>query len=498
MGEGSFSFLPKLDKQYIVKFKDDNGIPIQNFPAITQKRWSIRPLNAIVSDTIRLVVNNPNPADDCIIAIHNSRSLLYGAHVKGRRPEMQVKVPVNDWKPGLTYVCLYSIDGTLRESRLVWVKKNTPVKALLEINVAAYKPQSEINVKLKLTNYRGEPVKGLFSFSCALGQTMTDEVKNIEVYSQFDRFLPDRLLLTSQAFLKNEQSIKRSLLKQERVLSSQSFSALQSNPEPYDGYVNYYNNSIKKPVEMMILGSRAETFVTDAMGKFTLPHMSVRAGAGQKVMLSVVDKKPDGYSIHLASIWEKANIQLAGQNLLRNYIMPDELSYEQKQLLASHENALLEEVIVTGKKKEAGTYFGKSNSSGVCSDYVCQFDVLNCPVHSGVKTPLEGHVYNFETITGIVQVVYHCEYKTIASYIREIPVTLTNTQYAPYNPSEPNRPDAMNSTTLHWQAFVETDERGEADIKFYTNDRTGIFKGVVQGITDGGVFNAEVQFEVKR
>ena len=27
------------------------------------------------------------------------------------------------------------------------------------------------------------------------------------------------------------------------------------------------------------------------------------------------------------------------------------------------------------------------NPSGVCMDYVCQFDVLNCPYHTGVKSP---------------------------------------------------------------------------------------------------------------
>lgn len=43
-----------------------------------------------------------------------------------------------------------------------------------------------------------------------------------------------------------------------------------------------------------------------------------------------------------------------------------------------------------------------------------------------------------------------------------------------------------NRTTLHWSPFVTTDENGEAELEFYTDDIGGVKQVIIQGIDDDG------------
>ncbi|MCR5886354.1 hypothetical protein LRS06_00915 [Hymenobacter sp. J193] len=499
LGNGLFSFTPKLEKQYVVKFREEKAPPRQTFPVVRASTWSIRPVSTVVSDTLLLYVTTPSLPSEGLVAIHDGRAMRYGAYLRLRQAETLLKVPVGHWTPGIAYVCLYQKDGTLLEKRLVLIQSRQPLRVALQTDSASYQPLSSITLKVKLTNSQGQPVKGLFSFSAALAQAITAEAKDIEVFSLYERFLPDHILLPPALFLTNEPAVKSLLLRQENVLADSAWAFLHpGSPDRYDGYVLYYGKRPKKPVDLLLSGKQTTLLQTDNAGRFTLPYQALRTDAGKKVTLSVVSKNPAGYKLELTSPWARINTTLAKQPLWHSYLAPDALSSEQKQLLASSTKVFLKEVVITAKKAESDQYYGRSNSSGVCTDYVCQFDVLNCPYHTGVKSPVEGHWYNLETSTGIKRVLYHCQYQTRPLFIREVPATVTYTPFTPFNPSEPSLPGTKPSTTLHWQAFVETNEQGEATLRFHTNARSGRFKALVQGMAGNSVFSSELYFEVSQ
>ena len=497
-GSGLFSFTPKLKKQYAVKLKGEKELPLQSFPAVTAGTWSIQPVNTLVSDTLRLQITTAGGPGECIIAIHNKRAMLYGAGLKLRKAEASLNIPVAGWEPGIAYVCLYTKDGTLREQRLVFIKNAGSISAVLQTNAAAYRPLDQVTVKLKLTNAQGKPVKGLFSFSSALEQAYTNEAKDIEVYNLMGRFLPDRVLLPPAVALGTEQNIKNMLLWQEHFMADTLWTSPPSvKPGSYDGYVLQREKRPKKMVDLMLMGSQATMLQSTADGSFALPYSILHTDAGKKLILSVVGKNLPDYRIEFTPPWANMDKVVAGQNIWHHNNQDDELTYAQKQLLTSSRNNMLKEVVVTAKKAERGNY-GKASISGLCNDYVCQYDVLNCPYHSGVKTPEEGKQYNFETAFGIIKVTYYCDYNVKPLYIKEVQPILNYQPYIPFNPLAQNPPEALNSTTLHWQAFVQTDDQGEATLNFNSNARSGRFKALVQGVTTDGVFSSEVYFEVKR
>ena len=219
-GNAFLEFVPKAQKKYIVKYKDGSDIPTQEFPAIAENKPRLQVVTTVVTDTLRLVLTNPAPAEDCALVIHNSRTMLYGAYVRGQKPVVQLKVPVSSWEGGLAYVCLYATDGALLEQRQVFINPSQGIKAVLQAEAKKLQPLSPTKIKLRLTNKDGKPLKGVFSFSCVLEQALTPEAKDITVFTHMGRFLPDNVVLAERGLLTDEKRLKHTLLKQENILAA--------------------------------------------------------------------------------------------------------------------------------------------------------------------------------------------------------------------------------------------------------------------------------------
>jgi hypothetical protein len=497
-GDASFEFVPQRQKNYVVKHQEGNEVPMQEFPPVAENRKGIQLINTIVADTLRLVVSNPDRAEDGVVVIHNSRSMLYGAYVRGQKPVALLKVPVQEWEGGLVYVGLYATNGVLLEQRQVFVNPSEGIKAVLQAEAKKIQPLSPAKIKLRLTDKDGKPLKGVFSFSCVLEQALTPEAKDITTFAHMGRFLPDNIVLPERGgLLTDEKRLKYTLLKQENILAALPVpSAPQYRLGIYDGVIKYNDLPIKSKIDLLLLNTNTTVVSTDVAGNFTLPEGGLEAEPGKRILLSVLHKRPKGYSIYLTSKWEAANTTLAGQNLLRSYGSSDDLSADEKKLLTIKGSITLDEVVITAPKKPVKDYFGKANTSGVCNDYVCHLGFLNCQNHPAYAKLIDGEKCYIETGSTPREITYHCEYKTKEPFIKELEPILPNIAYIPFNPDEINLPETLENTTLHWQALVVTDDNGEATMSFYSNERKGNFRAIAQGITDSGVFSAELQFVV--
>jgi hypothetical protein len=66
-----------------------------------------------------------------------------------------------------------------------------------------------------------------------------------------------------------------------------------------------------------------------------------------------------------------------------------------------------------------------------------------------------------------------------------------NKDSASFSPSEP-----ALLPTLYWAPAVVTDSNGEATINFYTDDLTGRFMNIIQGVAGEAVFSGKQNFTV--
>jgi len=138
------------------------------------------------------------------------------------------------------------------------------------------------------------------------------------------------------------------------------------------------------------------------------------------------------------------------------------------------------------------------------------YNFLNCQVHLTGTKPQVGLTYNVHTPLGNSIVYYHgcvnsLSSKTIQTLDDPAPGVLTQLAgryytkefyVADYEKYIPPFPETL--TTIYWSPFIRTDEKGEAEFSFYTNDLSGRFILIAEGISTGGVLSGKKIFSVKK
>jgi len=133
----------------------------------------------------------------------------------------------------------------------------------------------------------------------------------------------------------------------------------------------------------------------------------------------------------------------------------------------------LREVVIKQKSQGITDFVSKN-----CKDYVCYYNILNCPNHFN-------HPNNFQPVDGGIYmflghpVMYHGCGKQKVNPIKNI--TIPKNFYAPDFETE-QIPEQLLQTTLYWNPELNTTEDGKAKVEFHTTDLTGDFLVIVQGI----------------
>jgi len=140
------------------------------------------------------------------------------------------------------------------------------------------------------------------------------------------------------------------------------------------------------------------------------------------------------------------------------------------------------------------------------TDYVCRFEVLNCPNHSrneeGTIKPVQGGWYylylgygtpNARLIpTMYVMPSYSEEEILKLHFLSRVKGYYANRRF--YQPDYDKEsdlekiPDFRN--TLLWEPSVITDEKGEATLSFFCSDINSDFVGRIEGVGGEGLLGA--------
>ncbi len=162
-------------------------------------------------------------------------------------------------------------------------------------------------------------------------------------------------------------------------------------------------------------------------------------------------------------------------------------------LLKQGEKAtVLKEVVVTARKDRFinGGVPGRNE----CGDYVCQFQILNCPNHSFGTIPVEGHYYT----SGGMRVRYAgCvlsqKQNQFIIFLKGIyqAKEFYQEDYGTISPSV-----QMYLPTIFWKYSVSVHSDKAIELSFYTSDIVGKYRVIVQGVTTAGVVHGEYVFNV--
>jgi hypothetical protein len=193
-GMGFFSFIPELGKTYTAEIENDK----YELPKVEKEGFSIS-VNSTLEDVMRLTFrSNENTKDkDKMNVIIHSRGLISYAYPIDLSNNISFQnIPKNLMPEGIQHITLFDAKGNPVVERLVFVKKNSVIVSV-ETEKANYGTREKVTAKVKLVDYKGQPVQGSLSMAALdIYQTIEDKPSTT---------IASNLLLTSdlKGYIKN-------------------------------------------------------------------------------------------------------------------------------------------------------------------------------------------------------------------------------------------------------------------------------------------------------
>ena len=125
------------------------------------------------------------------IMIQNGARVVTRGHLRMRGDSSVLKVARSELPTGVSAVTLYRADGTAVSERLVFVNNHDALNIQIYATNQTFQPRGMIDLNLKVTDARGNPVEGAFSMS------VTDATQ-VQDTSRYGENILTHLLLTSE------------------------------------------------------------------------------------------------------------------------------------------------------------------------------------------------------------------------------------------------------------------------------------------------------------
>jgi hypothetical protein len=353
-----------------------------------------------------------------------------------------------------------------------------------------YHQRSKVTLHIQVRDSLGRPVVAMFSLAVASSGAMRPD--------------PGTCILNCEA-IQRPQPLPESLKN------------MTSNM-PDSGYVLLDEKNLKRPVTLALMGNNFASLQTDSAGKFALPYSVLTSPVGGVTYISVADRSPDRYRIVVNSLMDQFADQLSAVHFPippgMRVLIPDPDTANGQSVL----NLLKAAVVKARFSDEYNPITGDYDSKHCDQDFVCLEMTnsspdypkwfLNCPENHGhsprsVTKPKEGQSYLFipkkhpcGLACGVAIVTYHCAAPSLPPFIKILNPILGEKPFPfPYTQEKQMLGTGLQST-VYWQHKVVTDANGEATVEFYTNDLTGKFTCLLQGVSQAGVIQGTASYTV--
>jgi hypothetical protein len=505
-GMGFFHFTPKAGKAYTIQPENPSLDIGLGHPPVKEKGAVMQAARGVVNDTVRVTIRTNQYAGSQLYLLgHDYKTEHFFTKVKIQGP-LVVKIPVNLLPAGLMTLTLFDSTGQPLAERTVFTGHNRLSKLEITTDSTVYHNRSKVSLKIRATDWQGQPVKAAFSLSCILrsrlDSTNFQDIVPFTYLGFYNTHIASRSSLYS---IESDRDLEMYLLT--RCWTRYRWAdpgmierKLPAEPLAVKGQVLMNGMKLKKPVELAVVNGRGiETMSTDDKGAFVIPPELLDHNPDEEVSLMVNVKAKEYYSIKLEDAAIKTQEYLAAQPYAEVSRTDGVLEEEEKTHLPSKN--LMPAVVVTATVEhtveDAGRYV-----SVRCMDWVCMNNVLNCTNHPSGTKPVRGALYQMRQGTKMVEVRYAgCKNEQDQADPKELLFRVKGRYYskefyvADYSKHNPDMPETL--TTIFWSPQVVTNDKGEAEVSFYTNDLTGPLVCIAEGITDNNVISGKRQFGVK-
>ncbi len=496
-GMGKFSLLPKLNQIYTVRLKNiTQKDTVYKLPTVETTGLNLVMTKALANDTVSLQIQSTSDRQ-VYLQVHNFRQEFVNmpVFIKAYEPR-RVKIVTDSLPRGVSCISLADTDGRQLAERMFFAHFEKKPRLILKTDKDIYSTREKVTLSINLSTANAPQKIGLVSVACVQANRL--EIKkfnDIETYTYLKSNFKN-LPIKENYF--NSATEDRSFLEQVLLIKGwhkyeppNSINSKISNDTAhhqsviFSGVVSLNDKPLKKAVSFVISRDSTSTLSsTDAFGNFTVDPQQITTDQDAKIRLLIGTKQD--FHINYIDPYKLLNAQLAKSFIATIYEKGiSTLSTTSFALTGFQKTIQLKEVKVTASKGD--TFYGANKTWGAnrCGDYVCEFNILNCPnhVYSNHYTPVVGRTY----ISNGAPVIYRgCSEETNKG-VQLIEGIFLSKQFSgsDYSVANPTEPEYVS--TIYWNHLTQIDDEKPANLTFYTSDITGKYKIIVQGITDDGV-----------
>jgi len=499
-GMGSFSICPQWSKSYFVKLLANSEPDAKyDLPAILKEGLVLTAGSAIANEYFRIQLES-SVDTKVYVLVHNFSTVFLQTPLSLTAHKTQhVKFKLDSVPAGLHSITVLDSHYRPIAERIFFAHYDQLNQAEITADKHEYGTRDQVNLKLNVLNKDKVPQVSIVSIACVQSNRLSgSNNQNIVDYfylGQYIKSLPNNpmgLKYIDQEYLNNILLVKtwsRYKWPEVEMVNKDVISDFG-----YSGTIARKKKPLTAPMELTtIAGGNLNFLNTDSVGRFNIPFSNLILKEPKlPVWLSMTTTKYDQYELKINNPQEELKKYLVQQNFEPLYTKADILN-ESTQSITSFAGIRLKEVVIS-KSKDERTDFAKNAFANSCGDYVCRYNILNCPNHGGDygnRAPVKGK--NYANGRGGTTVYLGCTEEQPRPNITLLKGINLPKEF--YVSDITNKNEPINFATVYWNYQVLV--KGETAVSFNTGDLTGQFKIIVQGVTDGGVVYGEQEIGVK-
>ena len=505
-GLGRFSLSPKANAVYRVKLLGLNKRDtLYNLPAAVG-HIPVMSVPAAVAGNVLSIEFYTDKPQLIYLNLHNYARLFSSTPISLDIGEKKISVLLDDMPKGLTQATLTDSLGRPLAERLFFAHYDKRPNLQIRTDKASYKSREKITLSLKLDN-AGLPDSGLVSIACIQENRLSINNKNdIESYFYLKSQLGDLPVRESymgkadNSFLEDILMIKgwRRYTWLDMLNTAPADTMAKAGDLAFTGLVTRYGSKLRESVEVVNASAPLQLIPTDSAGNIPFSESDLIVQRNKKLRFMINNDRKEQYQVELVDPYLATSEKLIKELVFPDKNLPQQPNTQLLEMTGMERAINLKEVKITSKKDNS--FYGQGGSgANACGDYVCRFNILNCSNHSNAPDntkPIIGKRYIINGQPSFYEGCFAELAKQDAKYILP-PGIYAAQEFYPSDLSQPNSPPEYIST-LYWKYLAKVSSSDTAEFSFYSNDITGRFKIVVQGLTTKDMVYGEQTFEVAK
>jgi len=489
-GIAQLSFVPHADARYYFEVPgNSNKTSIELKAPIEQTGFGLRVKKA--GSQFYAMLYNKGKSDSATLVLRSYTEILWHQALTLKPGDStRVDLPAAFFPKGVLSLAVFDGGGNVAAERLFMNKQSEHFNIAVQTDKPGYGLRQKVKVTINAKDLEGNPL--MANMSVAVVEKT--RINTGSYTTILDNYYYKAL---SQSFADQHYNAASpddmdAVLMGKQWYGNDWAAVLNYKPRGYrrmirntDGVTGQITSRKHKPLEIkslfLLSKSGFKEVPIDANGYFFIPSGELIAERSDKKYLMLNSDFYDKYDIHIENYESEYDNMTVFSGAFR---FPDlyntMVKLNDKTGINLKGDIQLHEVKIKSNVSNTELSFdGRTFTSKTCNDYVCLYNILNCPNHKVGNPPQDGAEYTYMGH----KVIYHgCASQAPPPnhFLLKNISTPNNFILPDYDKDPSNEPELRS--TIYWGPNLNTEKDGKVTFEFFTSDIKGDFTIMVQGI----------------